>query len=163
VKESFDCLFSSAVVTVLGENESFARTVNFLRRGDSFGVSKSDWESRLYAKFHSILLPWIPRKWNSFEFVECFIYYIQQRNRNLWKYVFAYTRCPGLPYVMQRLFRRCVTGRGLGSTRCFQTVCPGQHSYKFKISLFLWSLCWFSHYRYKITALCRYASCVNQD
>ena len=31
--------YFSAVVTVLGENESFARTVHFLRRGDSFGVS----------------------------------------------------------------------------------------------------------------------------
>ena len=54
LKQANGCLFSPAVVTVLGENESFARTVNFLRRGDSFGVSESDCESRLYAKFHSI-------------------------------------------------------------------------------------------------------------
>ena len=30
--------FVTAVVTVMEEHENFARTVHFLRRGDSFGV-----------------------------------------------------------------------------------------------------------------------------
>ena len=65
-------LILPAVVTVMEENESFARTVAFLRRGDSFGVRASKINSgSVRFHFHSMTCFQKTTTVNNLYYVKC--------------------------------------------------------------------------------------------